>query len=242
MVIFGRNAVREAVRANSGIEEIFIQNDIRGGESQELVDMIKDSGIKYSFLPKFVIDKKVTRDDRHQGFVAKMASYNYVEVEDIVRHANDLGEQLFVVLLDGVEDPQNFGNIIRTCECANVHGIIIPKHNACDVTPTVVKVSAGAVNHMMIAKVPSLVQTIESLKKQGVWVYSAELGGESIYKTNLKGDLALVVGSEGKGTRRLVKERCDGVFSLPQLGKVNSLNVSNALAISVYEALRQRMN
>ena len=163
-----------------------------------------------------------------------------VSVDDILKKAEDKGESPFIVILDGIEDPHNMGAIIRTCECAGVHGIVIPKHRSCQVNDTVIKTSAGATLNMLVASVTNLNNTIEYLKKNNVWVYGLELGGKDIYKTNLSGSIALVVGSEGFGISRLVKENCDEIVSLPQKGKINSLNASVACSIAVYEILKQR--
>ncbi len=240
MIIEGRNSVREAVRAASQLEKIYIQDDIKGTENQELVDEIKQGEYDYQFVNKGYLDRLST-EGRHQGFVAKTREFDYSEVEDILSEAQLKGEQLFMVILDGVSDPHNLGNIVRTCECAGVHGIMIEKHSACGITETVMRVSAGAINHMKVARVVNINREIDKLKERGVWVYACELGGKSIYSTNLKGDLALVIGSEGEGVSKLTKEKCDGIISLPMKGKVNSLNASNACAIALYEALRQRV-
>lgn len=241
MLVFGRNSAREALNSGTQIEKIFVQEDIRGEENQQIVEKIKQSNYPYSFLPKKVMDKK-SGGEKHQGFIADVAEFKYSTVDEIVNGAVESGEQVFLCILDGISDPHNLGSIIRSCECAGVQGIIMEKRNCCDINATVMKVSAGAINYVKVAKVTNLAQTIEGLKKRGIWVYSIELGGGCIYKANLKGDIAVVIGSEGFGTRRLVKEKCDDVLSLPMKGKVNSLNASNACAIALFEILRQRMN
>ena len=240
MLIYGKNSIKEALSSNQQFEKIFIQNDLKGAENEKIIENIKKQSAPYTFLPKNVLDKK-TNGDKHQGFVAEIAEYKYFEIDEIIDDAKQKGEQLFLCLLDGIEDPHNLGSIIRSCECAGVQGIIMEKRNCCDVNATVMKVSAGALNYVKIAKVANLPQTIDVLKKRGIWVYSIELGGENIYKSNLKGDIAIVIGSEGFGTRKLVKEKCDQVLTLPMKGKVNSLNASNACAIALFEALRQRI-
>ena len=240
MLIYGKNSIKEALSSNQQFEKIFIQNDLKGAENEKIIENIKKQSAPYTFLPKNVLDKK-TNGDRHQGFVAEIAEYKYFEIDEIIDDAKQKGEQLFLCLLDGIEDPHNLGSIIRSCECAGVQGVIMEKRNCCDVNATVMKVSAGALNYVKIAKVANLPQTIDVLKKRGIWVYSIELGGENIYKSNLKGDIAIVIGSEGFGTRKLVKEKCDQVLTLPMKGKVNSLNASNACAIALFEALRQRI-
>ena len=239
MEIYGRNSVREAVISEEQISKVFIRQDIVGKENQELIDLIKRANIDYKFVPKQYLDK-IAGVNNHQGFVARISHFKYSDIEEIVAYANSKGEQLFLVLLDGIEDPHNLGSIIRTCECAGVHGVLIEKNRACEVNSTVIKISSGAASHVKVAKVTNIAQTIAKLKNMGVWAYALEAGENSIYKTNLKGDLALIIGSEGRGVRKVVRDKCDGVISLPMFGKVNSLNASNATAISVYEALRQR--
>lgn len=239
MEIYGRNSVREAVISEDQISKVFIRQDIVGKENQELIDLIKRANIDYKFVPKQYLDK-IAGVNNHQGFVARISDFKYSDIEEIVAYANAKGEQLFLVLLDGIEDPHNLGSIIRTCECAGVHGVLIEKNRACEVNSTVIKISSGAASHVKVAKVTNIAQTIAKLKNMGVWAYALEAGENSIYKTNLKGDLALIIGSEGRGVRKVVRDKCDGVISLPMFGKVNSLNASNATAISVYEALRQR--
>ena len=242
MIIYGRNSVREALISDvTKISTIYIKQGVLGKENQEVIDLIKQSGVQYKFVARQKLDE-LSRGEANQGFVAKISDFAYSGVDEIINYAQAKGEQLFLVLLDGITDVNNLGNIIRSCECAGVHGIIMEKVRACEVNATAIKVSAGAINHIKIARVSNLPQTINRLKKMGVWVYSVELGGKDIYKTNLKGDLALVIGSEGEGTRRIVKQSCDDIITLPMCGKVNSLNASNATAIALYEALRQRLN
>ena len=189
-------------------------------------------------INKLFLDKKFGK--RHQGFVCDTVEFKYSEVEEILEYAQSKDEAPFIVILDGIEDPHNLGAIVRTCECAGVHGIIIPNRRACQVNETVIKTSAGATANMKIASVTNINTTIEKLKEQGVWVYGLELGGKDVYKTNLTGPIALVVGSEGFGISRLVKQNCDEVISLPQKGRINSLNASVACGIAVYEILKQR--
>lgn len=237
MIISGRNSVREAVNADINIRAIYIQNDVKGAENQELIEIIKAKGYRYQFMPKAVMDKKW---ERHQGFACEVEDYKYYELDEIIEAGYKTGEQLFLLILDGIEDPHNLGSIIRSAECVGVHGIILEKRNACEVNATVTRVSAGAVNHMKIARVTNINTTINDLKQKGVWVYACEIGGENIFSSNLKGDIALVIGSEGKGVSRLTKSKCDGIVTLPMKGKVNSLNASNACAVALYEILRQR--
>lgn len=239
MYIFGRNSVREAIVSGQNVHKVFIKEGELGKENQELIDLVKRNGIEYKFLPKAMMDKK-SDNEKHQGFIAEISEFVYSTIGEMQEYALSKGEQLFLCILDGIEDPHNLGSILRTCECAGVHGVIIEKNRACEVNSTVIKVSAGASAHIKVARVPNIPQVIERLKKQGVWVYSVEVGNDMIYDTNLRGDLAIVIGSEGRGTRRIILDKCDGVVSLPMYGKVNSLNASNACAIALYEAVRQR--
>ena len=201
--------------------------------------LCKKRNIKIEYVDKMTL-YNLCKEEHHQGFVAEMEDYTYCEVEDILRLADERGEQPFVVILDGVEDHHNFGAVLRVCECAGVHGVIIPKHNACPINSTVAKTSAGALEHMLVSKVTNLNNTIEHLKKQGLWIYAVELGGVNIYQQNLKGAIGLVIGSEGKGISQLVKKNCDAIITMPMLGQVNSLNASVACGVAVFEVVRQR--
>ena len=238
MIIYGKNAVVESLRAEKAIFKIYLLDrfENKAGEV-ELLAKRRNTKIKYATKVEL---RSLCGDDHHQGFVAEMEDFSYCELEDILSLANSKHQQPFVVLLDGVEDPHNLGSIVRVCECAGVHGIIIPKHNACPINSTVSKTSAGALSNMKIARVANLSQAVAKLKKEGLWVYAVELGGENIYRTNLKGALALVIGSEGEGVGELLKKRCDGIVTLPMAGNINSLNASVAAGIAIYEAVRQR--
>ena len=238
MIIFGKNAIVEALRANKAMYKLYIQTSL-AGKSREIEDLAKRHNIKINYLDKFDLDRLVD-DTHHQGYVAEIEDFKYCSVSDILDFATSKGEQPFVVLLDGVEDPHNLGSILRVCECAGVHGVIIPKHRACPINHTVAKTSAGALNHMRVAKVTNLTQTIKMLKEENVWVYAVELGGNDLYSTNLRGGLGLVIGSEGYGISSLVKKTCDAIVTMPMLGKVNSLNASVACGVAVFEAMRQR--
>lgn len=239
MIIEGKNVVFEAINSGTTINKLFVQNKLYDDFSNKIIALAKEKGIRINFCDKIVLDKKSVLK-KHQGFVAEIVDFDYCDVEDIFSLAKERGELPFVVVLDGLEDPHNFGAIIRSCECAGVHGIIVPKHRSVLVNETVIKTSAGAISNVKIARVINLNNTIADLKKDGVWVYALEAGGESIYKTNLKGPLAIVVGGEGKGVSQLTKQKCDGIISLPLEGSVNSLNASVACGIALYEALRQR--
>jgi len=238
MIIEGKNSVLEALRGGLTINKLMAQNNLNDNMSNQIIKLAKDKGIRIDFVNKDVLDKKCS--SRHQGFVCDTTDFKYGEVEDILNKAQSLNEEPFIAILDGIEDPHNFGAIIRTCECAGVHGIIIPEHRACAVNDTVVKTSAGATANMIIARVGNLNNIIEILKKENIWVYGLEVGGEELTKTNLKGNIALVIGSEGKGISRLTKEKCDGIVTIKQKGQINSLNASVATAVAVYEVVRQR--
>lgn len=241
MIIEGKNAVFEALNSNLTINKFYAENNLRDGISNKIIKLAKDKGIRINFVNKQVLDN-LSSTKKHQGFLIDTVDFNYAELDEIIEKAKNNEKGAFIVILDGIEDPHNFGAIIRTCECANVDGIIIPIHRACQVTDTVIRISSGASLQTKIARVTNLNQTIERLKKENIWVYALELGGEDIYKTNMKGNVALVVGSEGFGVSNLVKKNCDGVVTLPMKGKINSLNASVATGIAVYEILNQREN
>ena len=238
MIIEGKNSVFEALKSGLTINKLMVQNNLNDNMSNQIIKLAKEKGVRIDFVSKEVLNKKSSI--RHQGFVCDTTDFKYGEVEDILNKASQKQEDPFIVILDGIEDPHNFGAIIRTCECAGVHGIIIPEHRACAVNDTVVKTSAGATANTIIARVGNINNTIDILKKQGVWVYALETGGEEMTKTNLKGSIAIVVGSEGQGVSRLTKEKCDGIVSIKLKGAINSLNASVATAIVIYEVVRQR--
>lgn len=234
MIISGKNSITEALKSNTSINKIQIIKNGRGYES--IIELAKQKKIRFEFVDKAVLDRQT---NFHQGVVADVIDYEYCEVKDILDYADSISQAPFVLILDGIEDPHNFGAIIRSAECAGVHGIIIAKHRAVPVNETVVKTSAGAISNMKIARVTNINQAIDYLKENNVWVFGAESKGQSVYKTNLTGAVAIVIGSEGAGISRLTLEKCDGVISLPLFGKVNSLNASVACGIVLYEVLRQ---
>ena len=237
MNVEGKNAVMEALKSNATIDIIMVEK----GQNHPIIAIAREKGVKLQFLDKAVMDRNsVTK--RHQGFIAKTSEFEYCDVSDILDYAKEKNQDAFVVVLDGVEDPHNLGSIIRVCECAGVHGIVIPKHRSASVNETVVKVSAGAAEHVKIARVTNINSAIEELQQNGVWVYAADMDGEDIYKTDLKGKIALVIGGEGSGVKKLTKQLCNKTIALPIFGQVNSLNASVACGIVVYEALRQRLN
>lgn len=239
MKIKGRNAVREALRSETNIIKLMISNSATDRVSNEIIAIAKSKGVKLQFVDNKVLDKEC---DNHQGVVAITSEFVYSTVEEILAVAKEKNKDNFILILDGVEDPHNFGSIIRVAECLGVDGIIIQKNRACPVTDTVAKVSAGAIEHMKIAKVTNINIEIERLKDAGVWVYACELGGEDLDNANLSGNIAIVVGSEGKGVSKLTRKNCDGVVTMQMYGKVNSLNVSVATGIVLYEVVRKRRN
>ncbi|MBE6537679.1 MAG: 23S rRNA (guanosine(2251)-2'-O)-methyltransferase RlmB [Ruminococcaceae bacterium] len=235
----GRNAVKELLADGRDVEKIYVQKGEREGSINVLIGIASERKIPIVELDKQKMDR-MCANARHQGIIALASEQNYSTIDEIFEYAEEKGEPPFIVLLDGVEDPHNLGAIIRSAECMGAHGIIIPKRRAVGLTPTVAKASAGAIMHMRIAKVTNLSQTIDELKERGVWFYAADMDGESIYETNLTGAVGIVLGSEGDGISRLVKEKCDFVISVPMYGKVNSMNVSCAAAVVLSVAANQR--
>ena len=238
-LVVGRNAVRELLAGGRDIEKIFVQSGEREGSINQLIAEAAERRIPFIETDRVRLDR-MCGGARHQGIIAVAAEHNYSSVEEILAYAEERGEAPFIVLLDGVEDPHNFGAIIRSAECMGVHGIIIPKRRAVGLTPTVSKSSAGAIMHMRIAKVTNLSATIDELKERGLWFYAADMGGDAVYNTDLRGAVGIVLGSEGDGISRLVKEKCDFTVSIPLYGKVNSMNVSCAAAVILAEAAKQK--
>lgn len=237
--IEGRNAVLEAFRAGKTIDRLFVLDGCQDGPVKTIVREAKKGDTIISFVKKERLDQ-MSESGKHQGVIAYAAAYEYAEVEDILKAAHEKGEAPFLLMLDGIEDPHNLGAIIRTANQAGVHGIIIPKRRAVGLTATVAKVSAGAINYTPVAKVTNLVQTIEQLKEQGLWFVCADMEGEVMYRQNLTGPICLVIGSEGEGVSRLVREKCDFITKIPMYGDIDSLNASVAMGILTYEIVRQR--
>ena len=238
--IEGRNAVIEAFRSGRTIDKLYILDGCQDGP----VMTIKREARKQDTLIKYVTKERLdqlSETGRHQGVIAAAAAYGYAEVSDILQKAKDKGEAPFVLLLDGIEDPHNLGAIIRTANQAGAHGVIIPKNRAVGLTATVAKASAGALNYTPVAKVTNLGQTIEELKKDGLWFVCADMGGTSMYELNLKGPIGLVIGAEGDGVSRLVREKCDMSAQIPMRGDIDSLNASVAAGVLAYEIVRQRL-
>ncbi|MBR3685758.1 MAG: 23S rRNA (guanosine(2251)-2'-O)-methyltransferase RlmB [Clostridia bacterium] len=239
MIIEGKNAVYEAMKSETTIEKLYIEKGNFAKELNRIIAVAREQGIKISFEKSETLEK-LSPSGRHQGVIATTTEYKYFELEDIVEEAKAKGEDMLFIILDGVEDPHNLGAVIRVADCAGATGVIVPKHRGVGVTDTVVKVSAGASAHVKVAKVTNTNDAIRYLKDQGVFVFAADMDGESIYRTNLTGNIALVIGGEGSGVHSLTRKLSDGIVSLPLFGKVNSLNASVATGIVVYEAIRQR--
>lgn len=240
LTIEGRNAVIEAFRAGKTIDKLFILKDCQDGPIRTIVKEAKKTDAILNFVTKERLDQ-LSETGKHQGVIAYSAAYQYAEVEDLLQIAKEKGEPPFFILLDNVEDPHNLGAIIRTANVAGAHGVIIPKRRAVGLTAAVAKTSAGAIHYTPVAKVTNLARTIEELKEKGLWFVCADMDGESMYGLNLTGPIGLVVGSEGEGVSRLVKEKCDMVASIPIKGEISSLNASVAAGVLIYEIVRQRM-
>lgn len=238
-VIFGRNSVAEAIKSGRPLDSVMVARGDRSGSIPKIVADAKKAGIVIKEVDSKKLDF-ICGHNNHQGIAALGAVKEYSTIEDIFYTATERNEQPFIIICDEIEDPHNLGAIIRTAEAAGAHGVIIPKRRSASLSFTVAKTSAGAVEFMHVARVTNLPQTIEDLKKRGVWVYCADMDGEPFYKSDLKGAIALVIGSEGNGVGRLVKEKCDVTLSMPMKGQINSLNASVAAGILMYEVSRQR--
>ena len=239
-IIEGRNAVIEAFRAGRTIDRLYVLDGCKDGPVMTIKREASKQGTPVKYVTKERLDQ-MSETGRHQGVIASAAAYGYAEVSDILQKAKDKGEEPFVLLLDGIEDPHNLGAIIRTANQAGAHGVIIPKNRAVGLTATVAKASAGALNYTPVAKVTNLGQTIEELKKEGLWFVCADMDGTPMYGLNLKGPIGLVVGAEGNGVSRLVREKCDMTAQIPMRGEIDSLNASVAAGILAYEIVRQRL-
>ena len=241
LVIEGRNAVLEAFRSGKPIDKVFVLDGCQDGPVRTIVREAKKHDTILNFVGKDRLNQ-ISQTGRHQGVIAYAAAYDYATVEDMLALAKERGEDPFLVLLDNIEDPHNLGAIIRTANLAGAHGVIIPKRRAVGLTATVAKTSAGALNYTLVAKVTNLAKTMEELKEKGLWFVCADMGGESMYRLNLTGPIGLVIGNEGEGVGRLVKEKCDFVASIPMKGQIDSLNASVAAGGLAYEIVRQRMS
>lgn len=237
--IEGRNAVLEAFRAGRPIDKLFILDGCRDGPIQSITREARKQDTLIQYVSKERLDQ-ISPAGKHQGVIAYAAAYEYAKIEDMLNAAKEKHEPPFLILLDGIEDPHNLGAIIRTANLAGAHGVIIPKRRAAGLTAVVAKVSAGALNYTPVAKVTNLAATMEELKQQGLWFVCADMGGESMYRLNLGGPIGLVIGSEGEGVGKHVKETCDMVASIPMKGQIDSLNASVAAGVLAYEIVRQR--
>lgn len=239
--IEGRNAVLEAFRAGKTIDKLYIQDGCHDGVLNTITREARKHDTIINYVAKERMDQMSTTG-KHQGVIAQAAAYEYAELDEIFAKAEEKGEPPFIFILDEIEDPHNLGAIIRTANLAGAHGVIIPKRRAVGLTATVVKASAGALNYTPVVKVTNIAQTIEDLKKRGLWFVCADMNGETMYRLNLTGPIGLVIGNEGEGVSRLVREKCDYIASIPMHGDIDSLNASVAAGVLAYEIVRQRYN
>ncbi|MDO5424837.1 MAG: 23S rRNA (guanosine(2251)-2'-O)-methyltransferase RlmB [Eubacteriales bacterium] len=240
LTIEGRNPVMEAFRSGKPIDKLFVLDGCQDGPVRSIIREARKHDTILNFVTRERLDQ-MSETGKHQGVIAYAAAYEYAQVSDILENAKKKGEPPFVFLLDNIEDPHNLGAIIRTANLAGAHGVIIPKHRAVGLTATVAKASAGALNYTPVAKVANLGNTIEDLKKEGLWFVCADMGGEVMYRLNLSGPIGLVIGNEGNGVSRLIREKCDYIASIPMKGDIDSLNASVAAGVLAYEIVRQRM-
>ena len=241
-ILAGRHAIVEAIKAGRGINRILLADGLHGGSVYELRDLAREHGTTVDTVGRAKLDAAVPEGVRHQGAIAYVAPVSYVAVEEIIAAARARGEEPLLLLLDGIEDPQNLGALLRTADAAGVHGILLPRRHSVPLTETVARVSAGALEYVPVARIGNVAQTMRALKEQGFWIAGADMAGEETYdRANLTGALVLVIGNEGRGMSRLTRDLCDFTVRLPMCGKINSLNASVAGAILMYEALRQRM-
>ena len=241
LTIEGRNAILEAFRSGKTIDRLFVLDGCQDGPVRTIVKEAKKRDTIINFVARERLDQ-MSGTGKHQGVVAYMAAYEYAQVEDMLALAESRGEPPFLILLDEIEDPHNLGAIIRTANLAGAHGVIIPKRRAAGLTATVAKTSAGALNYTPVAKVTNLTAVMEELKEKGLWFVCADMGGESMYRLNLTGPIGLVIGNEGRGVSRLVREHCDMTAAIPMKGEIDSLNASVAAVVLAYEIVRQRLN
>ena len=240
LMVEGRNAVIEAFRSGKPVDKLFVLDGCQDGPVRTIIREAKKHDTIINFVTKERLDQ-ISETKKHQCVIAYAAAYEYSEVEDMLELAKKKGEDPFLILLDNIEDPHNLGAIIRTANLAGAHGVIIPKRRAVGLTATVAKTSAGALNYTPVAKVTNLAKTMEELKEKGLWFVCADMGGESMYRLNLPGPIGMVIGNEGDGVSRLVKEKCDFIASIPMKGDIDSLNASVAAGVLAYEIVRQRL-
>ena len=241
MFICGRNAVKEALSSAVTINKLLVDKNFEH-RRDDVLKLASERKIKVEYVDKFILDKK-SSGVRHQGFIAESVDFKYSTLDEMIEGIQNSDKLPFFVLLDGIEDPHNFGAIIRSCECAGVQGIVIPKNRACMVNETVIRTSTGAISNMPIAIVTNLKEAVDKFKENGIWTFVAETGGENIYSKKLGNlPIAVIIGSEGNGVKQSLRTYCDGIITLPLQGKVNSLNASVACGIVIFEILRQRGN
>lgn len=239
MKVEGKNAVRELLKTDVEIDKILVQNGLKDSDSRRLISIMRENRVKVQFADAIVLDKE-SENKKHQGFIAFVSDYKYSDLNSIIKSVQNKDGDGLIVVLDGIVDPHNLGSIIRVCECGGVDGLIISERRSALVTDTVMRISEGGANHVKIAKVVNINNALKTLQDNNFWVTGAELGGENLYKADLTGNLCLVIGSEGDGIKKLTKEICDRIVTIPMHGKVNSLNASVACGIVLFEALRQR--
>lgn len=240
-IVAGRNPVIELLKSGRTVEKLFVAKGSTEGSISVIMSMAREKGIVISEVDRKKLDS-LAGGSSHQGVAAQVTPYSYFTVEDMLKEAEDKGEDPFLIILDEIEDPHNLGSIIRSANVCGAHGVIIPKRRSATMTPIVAKTSAGAVEYTKVAKVTNITQTIKELKEKGLWIIGADMDGEYCYNSNLKGPIAIVIGNEGKGISRLVKENCDLVVKIPVLGQISSLNASVAAGIIMYEIVRQRQS
>ncbi|VIG15528.1 tRNA/rRNA methyltransferase, TrmH family, group3 [Clostridioides difficile] len=238
--IEGRNPVIEAIKSDREIDKILIANSAKEGSIKKIIGMAKDKNIIIQYVDKHKLDE-VSTSHSHQGVIAYASEHKYYELDELIDLAKNKDEDPFFIILDEITDPHNLGSIIRTADAVGAHGVIIPKRRSVHITPVVAKASAGAVEYMPVCKVTNIVNTIKRLKEEGLWIAAADMDGETFYKQNLTGPLGVVIGSEGFGISRLVKQNCDFIVKMPMIGNVTSLNASVAGGILLYEIFRQRL-
>ncbi|MBE5969834.1 MAG: 23S rRNA (guanosine(2251)-2'-O)-methyltransferase RlmB [Lachnospiraceae bacterium] len=240
LVVEGRNAVAESFKAGKTVDKLFILEGCKDGPLNSIIRQAKKKGTVINFVPREKLDQ-ISKTGKHQGVIAILAAFDYAELDDVLAKAKEKGEDPFIFILDNIEDPHNLGAIIRTANLCGAHGVVIPKRRATGLTATVAKASAGAIYHTPVVKVTNISATIEELKNKGLWFVCADMDGESMYKLDMKGPIALVIGNEGSGVSRLVKEKCDFIASIPIKGDIDSLNASVACGVLAFEIVRQRM-
>lgn len=238
-IIEGRNAVMEAFRSGKPVDKLYVLDGCQDGTVRSIIREARKHDTILNFVEKDRLNQ-LSETGKHQGVIASVAAYEYAEVEDMLKLAEEKGEDPFLIILDNIEDPHNLGAIIRTANQAGAHGVIIPKRRAVGLTATVARTSAGALNYTPVAKVTNLVKTMEDLKKKGLWFVCADMDGDVMYDVNMKGPIGLVIGNEGEGVGRLVKDTCDFTARIPMKGDIDSLNASVAAGVLAYEIVRQR--